>query len=192
MSHVADRFIVVLDANVLYPYRVRDVLLRFAEAGLYRARWSQEIIEEWTRNLLKRAPHLAESIQSQVVAMEDAFPEAIIEGYEPLVPSLNLPDPNDRHILAAAIRASAQHIVTENIKHFPESALKPYDIEAVRADTFLASTFELYQTESVAALRRMRREYKKPPMNPSEFLTDLMRVGLGQTALRAREHIDVL
>ncbi len=115
MSDVADRFVVVLDANVLYPFRVRDVLLRFAEAGLYRARWSQRIIAEWTENLIRDKPHLEQSVRSQQRAMAIAFPEAMVAGYEALIPTLQLPDDKDRHVLAAAIRASAQHIVTENL-----------------------------------------------------------------------------
>ena len=107
MRRVADRFVVLLDANVLYSFRVRDVLLRFAEAGLYRARWSRQIIEEWTKNLIRNKPHLKESVQSQVHAMERAFPEAIVEGYEDLIPTIVLPDKNDRHVLAAAIRSGA-------------------------------------------------------------------------------------
>lgn len=151
MSEVADRFVVILDANVLYPFGVRDVLLRFAEAGLYRARWSQDILSEWRTSLLKRKPHLEASIDSQLAAMGKAFPEANVEGCENLVPSLNLPDENDRHVLAAAIRASAQVIVTENLKHFPKKVLEKYDVEAQSADNFLASTFAC-PSSAVAAL----------------------------------------
>ncbi len=65
MRCIADRFVVILDANVLYPFRVRDALLRFAEAGLFRARWSPTILDEWRRNLLKRRPELQDSIDQQ-------------------------------------------------------------------------------------------------------------------------------
>jgi predicted nucleic acid-binding protein len=138
VSEIADRFVVILDANVLYPFGVRDVLLRFAEAGLYRARWSEAILLEWTTNLLAQKPHLKGSIESQLAAMRRAFPEALVEEYEGLAASLHLPDKDDRHVLAAAIRAGAQIIVTENLKDFPIDELKPYDIEAMSADSFLA------------------------------------------------------
>ena len=140
MSHLADRFVVLLDANVLYPFRVRDALLRFAEFGLFRARWSAQIMDEWEAALLKTKSHLSASISAQRHAMAEAFPEAFVEGYEDLVDSLQLPDANDRHVLAAAIRAGAQHIVTENLKDFPAEVTKRFDIEAVTADTFLGST----------------------------------------------------
>lgn len=192
MCEVADRFVVVLDANVLFPFRVRDCLLRFAEAGLYRARWSPQILDEWARTLMEKCPHLRSSIRSQQDAMAHAFPEAVIEGHEDLIPALNLPDRNDRHVLAAAIRASAQHIITENLRDFPTEALAIYGIEAVSADQFLSSTYELYPSEATVALRKMRSSYQNPPMTPSDFILDLMRVGLPLTAALARREIDVI
>jgi predicted nucleic acid-binding protein len=192
MREVADRFAVVLDANVLFPFRVRDCLLRFAEAGLYRARWSPQILDEWARNLIEKRPHLESSIRSQLDAMARAFPEAMIEGYEELIPALNLPDENDRHVLAAAIRSGAQHIITENLRDFPKEAIDVYGIEAMSADQFLSSTYELYPSEATIALRKMRHSYQNPPMTPSEFLLDLLRVGLPLTGALARRNIDVL
>jgi predicted nucleic acid-binding protein len=192
MCEVADRFVVVLDANVLFPFRVRDCLLRFAEAGLYRARWSPQILDEWARTLTEKCPHLRSSIRSQQEATARAFPEAVIEGYDDLIPALDLPDENDRHVLAAAIRASAQHIITENLRDFPADALAIYGIEAVSADQFLSSTYELYPSEATVALRKMRRSYQNPPMTTSDFIRDLMRVGLPLTAALARREIDVL
>jgi hypothetical protein len=124
--------------------------------------------------------------------MAHAFPEAVIEGHEDLIPALNLPDRNDRHVLAAAIRASAQHIITENLRDFPTEALAIYGIEAVSADQFLSSTYELYPSEATVALRKMRSSYQNPPMTPSDFILDLMRVGLPLTAALARREIDVI
>ena len=109
-----------------------------------------------------------------------------------MIPILDLPDKDDRHVLAAAIRASAQHIITENLADFPAEALRPYDIEAVSADQFLASTLDLYPSEGISALRKLRQEYISPAMNASEFLFDLMRVGLARTASLARAQIDLL
>jgi PIN domain len=192
VTEVADRFVVVLDANVLYPFRVRDVLLRFAEAGLFRARWSCQILDEWANSLLAMKPHLEDSVRSQREAMLRAFPEAMIEGYEALIPALSLPDENDRHVLAAAIRVGAQHIVTENLRDFPSEALEPYGVEAVSADAFVSATYELYPTEATAALRKMRTGYKRPPMSANDLIKDLMRVRLPRTAAIARREIDLL
>lgn len=190
MSNVADRFVVILDANILYPFRIRDALLRFFEAGLFRARWTNEILDEWQGALKKNKPHTQASIVSQRQAMAEVFEDAWVEGYEPLVPSLSLPDADDRHVLAAAIRCGAQHIITENKKDFPAVELSKFSIEAVSADQFLSDTFELYPPKAAAALKKMRTAYRNPPMTRSEFLLDLNRAGLPKLVHVARPFID--
>lgn len=192
LRSISDRFVVVLDANVLYPYRVRDALLRFAEAGLFRACWSPAILDEWRRNLLDRRPELQASIDAQIKAMERAFPESCVTGGDTLVASLDLPDANDRHVLATAIRAGAEHIVTENLRDFPESALEPFGITAVNADDFLSSTFELYPGDASRAMRTMRRAYRNPPFSPGQFVFDLQAKGLPKLASRLKDCIDLL
>jgi len=187
LSEIADRFVVVLDANVLYPFRVRDVLLSFAEAGLYRARWSAQILDEWKKKLIQNKPHLEASVLSQEEAIIEAFPEALISGFEPIIPSLNLPDQNDCHVLAAAIVSGAQHIVTENLRDFPADVLGRYGIEAVTADDFLSSTFELYPMPAIKELAKVRQSYDNPAMTQSEFIMDLNRYGLVKTAGLARD-----
>lgn len=186
MKHVADRFVVLLDANVLFPFRKRDVLLRFYQAGLFRARWSDQILEEWTRNLLTLKPQLAASVAAQQNAMRDHFPEAQVEGHEPLIEALTLPDPDDRHVLAAAIQCGAQHIITENLKDFPANLLASYNIEAIDADEFLSRTFDLYPSEALEILRQLRAHYKNPPYSQSEFIFDLTAKGLPKLAARVR------
>jgi len=130
MRHVSNRFTAILDANVLYPFLVRDVLLSLAEAGLYRPLWTAEINDGWTRHLLEKRPDAVEQIKATVSIMNDAFPEAVVDNYHDLIPAIELPDPNDRHVLAAAIRGSAHVIVTENISDFPSDKLDHYDLEA--------------------------------------------------------------
>lgn len=186
MSHIADRFVVLLDANVLYPFRKRDVLLRFYEAGLFRARWTEEIIAEWTRSLLEKRPDLADSIAAQRDKLDAVFPDAVVHGYEHLTEGLSLPDTGDLHVLAAAIQCGAQHIITENIRDFPQEALEPFDIEAIEADEFLARTFELYTAEAMTVLRELKEHYSKPGFTPSEFVLDLTAKGLPKLAARVR------
>ena len=192
MSNVADRFVVVLDANVLYPYTKRDALLRFAEAGLFRARWSTKILDEWTRNILRNKPELEQSIKSQVDAMTEAFPEACVDGGEELIRALDLPDPDDRHVLASAIVVGAEQIVTDNLKDFPENKLDEYGITAVSADDFLSSTFELYEAEALKAIRKMRIDYNNPPFTQSEFIIHLQSNGLPQLAAMLKPYIENL
>lgn len=182
MSYVADRFIVLLDANVLYPFRMRDVLLRFAHAGLFRARWTQKILDEWASNLLAKRPDMESSIRTQQAKMREVFPEALVTDSDHLIAALDLPDPDDTHVLAAAIHCGAQHIVTENLKDFPAEKLAPYDIKAINADEFLARTFELYRTEALIVLRDLRHAYTCPPFTPSEFVFDLTAKGMPKLA----------
>lgn len=192
MSFFANPFVAVLDANVLFPFRARDVLLTFAQQGLFRARITDEILDEWTRNLIRLKPYLEDSVRAQERAIRENFEECFVEGYKPLIEGLNLPDPNDRHVLAAAIRCSAQVIVTENHKDFPPAWLAPYDVEALSADDMLANTYGLFRQGGARALREVRRRYSKPPMTSSEFLLDLTKNGLSKLAAMARQDIEYL
>lgn len=192
MSIVANPFVVILDANVLFPFRVRDVLLTFAHEGLFRARFTEQILDEWTENLIELKPSLKDSIHSQVDIIRRKFDECFVTGHMPLIEGLEMPDENDRHVLAAAIRCSAQVIVTENRRDFPKDLLDEYDVEALGADEMLANTYELFPAEAARALGKVRGRYKNPPMNVSEFLLDLTRVGLPKLAAIARRDIETL
>lgn len=137
MRHIANPFSAVLDANVLYPFLTRDILLSLAAAGLYRPIWTAEIMDEWQRHLVANKPGKKEAIARTAATMTKAFPEALVTGHDTLIPSLELPDPNDRHVLAAALLSGAGVIVTENLKDFPADKLSPYAIEAVSANSFV-------------------------------------------------------
>ena len=192
MKSVADRPVVILDANVLFPFRTRDILLRFHHAGLFRARWTEQILDEWTRNLLDWKPHLEQSIRSQRRAMDEHFKDSIVSGYEPLIGALDLPDAGDRHVLAAAIRCSAQFIITDNLADFPEEALAECDIEAIAADAFLTQTIEIYPSEGFAVLRALREHYSNPAFTPSEFVLDLAAKRLTRLAALAERYREFL
>ena len=192
MSHVADRFLVLLDANVLYPFRKRDVLLRFYNAGLFRARWTERILDEWSSNLLQARPDMRASIEAQQSKMREVFPEALVSSFEHLEAGLTLPDENDRHVLAAAIQCGAQHIITDNTRDFPTRELDQFDIEAIEADEFLSRTFDLYTAEAMSVLRDLRSHYSNPAYSPSEFVLDLTAKGMPKLAARARDRRDFL
>ena len=192
MSFVANPFVVILDANVLYPFRTRDVLFSFAQAGLFRARFTDEILDEWTRNLIKNKPQLEDSVRQQETAIRDVFGECLVTGYVPLIPGLNLPDENDRHVLAAAIKCSAQIIVTENHKDFPAETLEEYGVEKLGADDFLANTYDLFPKSGARVLKQVRQRYDNPPFTRSEFLMDLIKSGMPKLAALARADIEYL
>ena len=192
MTQLADRRVALLDANVLFPFRKRDILLRFHHAGLFRARWTERILDEWTLNLLEQKPHLERSVRSQRQAIREHFAEALVTGYEPLIGTLDLPDADDRHVLAAAIRCDAQFVVTDNLADFPAVILAKFDIEAIDADEFLFRTFDLYPSEALGVLRTLREAYTNPPFTPSEFVRDLTAKGLPRLAGQIRERQDEL
>lgn len=192
MSIVANPFVVILDANVLFPFRVRDVLLTFAHEGLFRARFTDEIMAEWMENLIELKPSLKDSIESQASMIRQTFDECFVSGHMSLIDGLDMPDKDDRHVLAAAIRCSAQVIVTENRRDFPSGLLEEYDIEVLGADDMLVNTYELFPVEAARALGRVRRRYRNPSMSVSEFLLDLTRAGLPKLAAAARRDIEAL
>ena len=121
----------MLDACVLYPAPLRDLLLSLAAAGLYRAKWSQQIHDEWTRKLIANRPELdLERLRITCTKMNVAVPDSLVTGYEDLIDSLHLRDPDDRHVLAVAIRSDTDAIITFNQRDFDESELAKYDILA--------------------------------------------------------------
>lgn len=152
-------FVVVYDACVLYPAPLRDLLIRIALTGIVRARWSDEILDECFRSILKSRPDLKPHALSRTRRlMTEAVADCIVTGHESLINGLNLPDPNDRHVLAAAIQAGAQSIVTLNLKDFPSDTLAAYNVEAVHPDEFIYDLLTLGR-----ALWFPRSESRLPP-----------------------------
>ncbi|MCA9164925.1 MAG: PIN domain-containing protein, partial [Planctomycetales bacterium] len=132
-------FTVILDACVLYPAPLRDLLMHLAMTDLFHAKWTDAIHDEWTRSVLKSRPDLKpEQLQRTRDLMNAHVRDCIVTGYESLIPSLTLPDSDDCHVLAAAIRCNADAIVTFNLKDFPAATLKPFGIDVLHPDNFLA------------------------------------------------------
>ena len=176
-------FTVIYDACVLYPAPLRDFLMWLALSGRFRARWSAQIHEEWKRNLLKnRSDITPEQLDRTSALMDRAIPDALVTGHDVLVPGLNLPDADDRHVLAAAIRCNASVIVTFNERDFPESVLAPFGIEAQHPDEFAENLFDLDPAAVVAAAQRQRAQLKNPALTTDAYLDVLRRQGLVQTA----------
>ncbi|MEE7534178.1 PIN domain-containing protein [Klebsiella huaxiensis] len=173
---------VILDACVLYPARLRDLLMHLGIAGLYQPKWSRCIQDEWRRNLIANRPEiLPEALQNTVKMMNSALPDANVTGYKGLINDLDLPDPNDRHVLAAAIRAKAEIIVTLKHKDFPPEVLRPFEIETLHPDAFISDLFDLNHALTLEAVRRQRQSLKRPPMTVDEFLEMLLKQGLPMT-----------
>jgi hypothetical protein len=176
---------VIYNANVFYPAPLRDLLIRLAQTSLVRACWTEQILDECFCNLAPNRPDLeASRLHRTRSLINEAVRDALVTGYETLIEDLVLPDANDRHVLAAAVHAGAQGIVTFNIQHFPRAAVSKYEIEALHPDRFVLRLFEV-DAETVrrvledqeAALRRAE---------PLDIVTRLERQGLSATAAALR------
>lgn len=175
-------FTVVYDACILYPAPLRDFLMWLALSGRFRARWSAQIHAEWKRNLLANRPDLTpEQLDRTCALMDRAIPDAVVTGHESLMPGIVLPDPDDAHVLAAAIRCHASVIVTFNVKDFPRDTLDAYGVEAQHPDVFIENLFDLDPAAVVSAAGKQRHYLKRPPMTVDAYLDVLLKLGLTQT-----------
>lgn len=175
----SSNFTAVLDACVLYPAPLRDLLLSLADEGLYKPKWSVEIQEEWLGNLLANRPDLREAqLLSITHAMNTAFPDSDVENYESLIPNINLPDADDRHVVAVAIRSKANVIVTYNLKDFPPSVTDQYDVEIQHPDVFLSNVFDLNPDKAKDAFKKLVKRLKNPPKSYSEVFETLRKSDL--------------
>ena len=183
------RLTALLDANVLYPAGLRDLLLRLADRYLYAPLWSADIHAEWMSSLLADRTDIDAGVLDRTRAVMDGhFPDAIVTGYEILAAELDLPDPDDRHVLAAAIHGGADVIVTGNLRDFPASRLAPHALAAQHPDAFIADLFETDPEAVLAAVRGHRAALRNPPRSVSDYLAALERLGLSRTASLLRTH----
>ena len=186
------RYTAVLDANVLYPALLRDVLLSLAHADLYSAKWTQHIKDEWTRSLLRERPTMGVQIAAAAEAMEAAIPDCLVNGYEHLIDGLILPDPDDRHVLAAAITGHADAIITWNEKDFPKEVLDPFGIELQTPDEFVLNQVMLRGVIALTAIKGMRERWGRPQYTASALVDLLEKRGLPQTAAHLRDVVDLI
>ena len=188
----SSRFTVVLDANVLYPQLLRDTLLSLAVAGLYHARWSATIHDEWTSNLAKDRPEIAARLPAVVERMNASVPDCLVMNYEKLANSIELPDPDDRHVVAAAIVGHADAIVTFNTRDFPEAVLRPYGIEVQHPDEFVMNQLQLHKIPVLSAIKKMRMRWANPARSAQDLITAFELRGLPLTADLLREAITLI
>jgi predicted nucleic acid-binding protein len=157
-------FTAFLDAPVLYQAPPRDLLLELAVADLYRAKWSDMVLDEWTKSLLENRPDLTPAQLKRTRDLMNAHArDALVKDFEALIDVLNLPDPDDRHVLAAAIKGRADLIVTLNLKDFPADELDRWGIDIQHPDEFLVHQFHLSQPAFLQSVRTVRLRLKKPP-----------------------------
>lgn len=174
--------VAVYDACVLYPAPVRDLLMEMAISGLVQAKWTERIHQEWMSNLIKDRPDIVQRVHQTRTLMDAAIPDALVSHYEPLIDGITLPDPDDRHVLAAAIKCGAQLIVTANLKDFPQEYLAPYGIDAIHPDEFIEQQFGLNQDAVIACAKRIRARLQNPEIRAERYLATLSSSRLPVTA----------
>lgn len=175
-------FVALFDACVFYPAQLRDLLLRVALSDSFKARRTDQIHDEWIRNLLQDRPDIPlQRLVRTRELMNRAVPDCLVTHYEPFIEQLTLPDPEDRHVLAAAIRCQAGVIVTLNLRDFPDDVVARCGISVQHPDTFLAHLFDLKPAAVCNAVRHMRTSLANPPKTVRELLDDLLKAGLPTT-----------
>lgn len=186
-------FTVVVDACVLYPAPLRDLVMHLTLADLFRARWTDRIHEEWIRNVLADRPDLTRAqLDRTRELMNRHARDSLVTGYEALIDGLTMPDPDDRHVLAAAVRCGADLILTFNLTDFPADVLDPLGIEAQHPDRFLLHQLDLDQPAVLRALKRQRASLKNPPVKSLDFLDTLERQQLPLSVAELRRFADLI
>lgn len=194
----ANRYTVFIDACSLAGALKRNVLLTLAEVEFFRVQWSAEVLAEAESALVeiftkKGIPEPAVMAATQRQRMQDAFPEAMVSDYGAFMTiASGLPDTDDTHVLAAALKGQASTIVTDNMRDFPENVLTHLGIEVKSTDDFLANTIELDIGKAVAVIRSLRERYKNPAITADDLLLKMEAVGLTETVDMLRSHIDSL
>lgn len=193
----ANRFTAFVDACVLAGTLKRNLLLTLAEAEFFRLRWSREVLDETEAAIAKilRAKGVADADERAARArraMEQAFEESTVRDFDEFMPaSRNLPDQNDAHVVAAALKTRASTIVTDNLRHFPKDRLATLNMDVRSADAFIADTIALDPGRAVAAIRTMRERLKRPDKTAVALLLDMEADGLIETVdtLRSYAHL---
>jgi predicted nucleic acid-binding protein len=179
--------VAVFDACILYPFHLRNIVVQVAVDLLVEARWSDQIHDEWIRNLAADAPAIPlDRLQATCRLMNDALPGATVAGYEHLISTVNLPDPDDRHVVAAAIASGASVIITWNLRDFPASALKKFGLRRQTPDAFLAELYDHAPDLTVGSLANARRNLNKSRVSVSEFIDILGKQKLTQLVTRLK------
>ncbi|MGK7884495.1 MAG: PIN domain-containing protein [Crocosphaera sp.] len=185
---MSSNFTALYDACVLYPAPLRDLLMQLALTDLFRARWTDQIHDEWIRNLLKNRPDLTlEQLTKTKNLMNSHVRDSLVTGYEELITLIDLPDPDDRHVLAAAIKGRVDVIVTMNLRDFPENVLDNYEIFAEHPDKFISNLVDLKPLKVAKAAETCRKRLKKPPKSIDEYLNILLKQELPITVSMLRE-----
>jgi predicted nucleic acid-binding protein len=180
--------VAVLDACVLYPFHLRNIIVQAAVDRLFEARWTDEIHQEWMLALSVSGNIPMERLRNTLRLMKGALPDATVCGYERHFSEISLPDPDDRHVLAAAIEGQASIIITWNLRHFPRY-IRRFGVWRLTPDAFLADLYEKVPDLTIASLANARRNLTKSQISSADFIGILHDQRLVQLAQRTMKHL---
>jgi predicted nucleic acid-binding protein len=178
-------FPVFLDTCVLYPIVLTDTMLRVAEQSVFRPHWSDDVMSELRRNLALIEQIGEDGAGRRIAAMNRAFPDAMVSGYEALIPGMEC-DPKDRHVMAAAVHSECQVVVTYNLKDFPTEEMAKHQLEVVHPDVFLLDQLDLYPEAVYIALRRQSEESARPQLTALQLMASFEKLELRDFAAELR------
>lgn len=182
--------VAVFDACILYPFHLRNILVQAAVDRIVEARWTDAIHDEWIRNLRAGVPAIpAERLETTRRLMNEALPAATVSEYEGHIPTVNLPDLNDRHVIAAGIAAGASVILTWNLRHFPAKELKKFGLRRETPDAFLSRLYDEIPDLMIASLANARQNLTRSRVSALNFIDILRKQQLVELAKRAQKHV---
>ena len=166
---------------MIYPIEVRDLLFWFAHHELFTPKWSRHIFDEW-KEVMTRKGVSEEEATKRIAKAQMAFPDALVENYEPLIDGLQLSDLKDRHVLAAAIKTNASIIVTNNLKDFPDDYLASFGLKAKSADDFITDIIDLNPDQALIAFKDLVLNRTNPDLDEYQVLDRFRSIGLVDSA----------
>jgi predicted nucleic acid-binding protein len=185
--------VAIFDACILYPFHLRNIVVQAAVDRLVEARWTDTIHDEWIRNLMASAVAIPiERLHATRRLMNEALPMAMVNEYKEHIPKIILPDPNDRHVVAAAIAAKASLILTWNLRHFPESELEKFSLRKMTPDAFLSTLFDKIPALVISSLANARRNLSKTRVSALDFVGILKGQRLVRLAKRVEKSVSDL
>lgn len=187
------RYSAFLDANVLHPAFLRAALLWFADARLLRPVWSKDVLAEWRRSVRRRHPDMDDGKLDRLQEIfTSPFPDAEVSDYAAFIDAVELPDADDRHVLAAAIVGRCNGIITCNLKHFPVDIVSKFGIEVVHPDEFIVNIIDLDENKAIAACKRHRQAMGISRITAEQYLERFEICGLIQAHQRLLPHKELL
>lgn len=184
----------IIDACVFFGMLKTDALMSLCTRGLFAAKWSRRIEDEWMGHLNQKLPDKQQQITNRQEQMRLAVPdwEVCEDGIATIEPSLQLPDKDDRHVLAAAIVGHADCIVTDDKRGFDEAIVNQYGIEVIDTDKFISNQLDLDEYQALAAFKAMRLRWGNPKAEPDDFCAVFEKNKLLLTAQRLKERIELI